>query len=753
MKDIKLTAAEEKNQINQNLNQNSQPRLIEVNFKEQINLLAGKYSHQSPNRPRTESSAKGTSTQSRASHNYIDLELQSAKCVLDLSMTSTISTDDSSDNDEKAKELLAKWGDKKYQANLRNYSDLSNSKLKLSLSLDSSEQSSTESEPENNSTSKPSTVRPNRVVMQSVKEPLAIAENSKLNAPNASRKNLIIPSPDKSLLSSECIREIIQQDIIEKEKTKKARTDKSKSGEAYEQKGTCASHALYGKHASSTIKGGENVNSSSMQSTYSKPDYGGMENTEQKTKLELGVKEGSKSFSKVSSRVEFVVPLENKDRKVKGTQSKQHIAGESELLKKIRGLGASIREAKKERFTEGDARLASEKGSATSTDKQQVESSTSKSATSVLLDTEQSADANEKIKSYGKEGHGNEKDTMRRNGKAEAEKQMSPQGKSQHSTASEVKAAHPGKEVPPQEKRKTVIDKSNLVRLKGIIKGAMKAKGSEHGNDGRDVVEVEPNELETTDVAGERESTDKVISSNRDFHSGENFCENQKKTEVTPKEDFNTEGMRKDDDMQKKTAGVSSRVEGGKPQDYLAVGAGSNQSGEQSIGSEGNDDCSTQTGTQDSKPSASEVQQMEAKETGLESKSTGELGCEDVLLRTTTLQRRTKKALKGERRADSEERAGNERDMRVKDASEVDKSLEAKRSTLMKRGSTGIAETIEAKVLETKKKAKMQRNENERQQNNETSSPAKGDIIGGILRRSSMTKSIDERVSIGNENR
>ena len=661
---------------------------MEVNFEEQINLLAEKYV--SPNRSKMESLAKGSSSQSKASYIDVDLELQSANCALDLSMASTIS-DDSSDNDERTKELLAKWGDKKYQANLKNYSDSSNTKLKLSLSLDSSEQSSSESEPENNSSSKPSIVRPSGVVMQSAKEPMPVAENSKFNAPNVSRKN-----PDKSLLSSESIREIIQQDIIEKERTRNASTDKSKSGEAYGQKGIGVSHAAYEKQASSTGKGGENVNSSSMQSTYPKPDYAGKINAGQKTKLQLGVKEESKAFSKVSSRVEFVIASENEDAEVKEIQSKQHIAGESELLKKIRGLGASIREVKREKLTEGSTRLASEKGSTTSTDKQQVESNTSKSATSVLLDTEQSTYINENSKSYEKEGHGNEEETLQRSGKPEAEKQLLPQGKSQHPTPSEFKAVHPRKDVLQQEKRKTVIDKSNLNRLKGIIKGVMKEKGKEgeHGNVGRDVVGVEPNELGTIDVTKGRESAGKGIGINQDSHSVDNFDVNEKKIEVTPKEGFGTEGMQKDS-LQKKSVGNSSRVEGGLPQE-----------------------------------------------------SRREFDCEERLVRTTTLQKKTRKSLKRGSSADNENRA--EGITRVEDPSE-NQSLEA--SALKQRTSVGIADTTETKAVETRKKAKMQRNENEKRQNNETSSSAKGDVIGGILRRSSMTKSIDERVSIGNENR
>ena len=683
--------------------------------------------------------------------------------------------DDNSDTDNRTKELLAKWGDKRYQKKLKDNPSPKKRELKSKLL-----------------STKPSTETDfvdNYVVIDSCEDSVSQTDESDPEITYASTPQSIIRNPDKTLLSSESIRQIIQQDIIEREKAKKVLSENFKKHEVELGQSTAHTYdASKEKKESPSGKSNQMANSLSHVSIYAKTNDAEKNNTDWKIKMEVKLEQDEEYFSKEPINVTIDLPL--------GTEKQQEAYSvaqnplESQLLRKIRNLESNIREMRNEKQMGILAKLGNEKGGIGFNNEKATESHFSKSTPLVPVSVEQAA--------------------------------MTSQGSSKCHVSTNDGPLNTRKELIPSEKKRTIIDKSNLDRLKGIIKVAMKEQCKEYGlvRAEKNVVEDKSSKLEDNILSRDKESPESKVK----IDSVEKIdCQKTNEATCVEKRNLNLEGVTNEEASVKKAVGAdielnirnegrlhatqvemeNKKVAGDKKtKDDLegiltdpaeAQGIDPIDSIVQSKNKVSEDDCTAGTTIQNPGLDTHKIEQLDARQTepNLSISNTG-FGNEKLITEDEkclddgkqkivdcdlekgrselTIGHESNKQDKGLGIKEREKSSRNENKTEDKGAVEVQDqaivSLASRVSldstkvktvipdvSLSKKEFDEVMDSKGKKLIDARKKGKTQRFAFQRNPSKETFSPGKDDVIGGILGKSAILVSIDERGSKTDENR
>ena len=611
------------------------------------------------------------------------------------SLTSNISNpkdDDDSDTDERIKDLLAKWGDKRYKKKQKDDPSPKKPELRSKLSAKSSNLSNMERKPETDFIG-------DFAFIGSSKDSAPQTEESELETGYVSTPQSVILNPDKTLLSSESIRQIIQQDIIEKEKTKKV---------------------LSGNFRKSEVQLGQ-----STVDTYD------------------------------ASNEKKESPLGKRNKMANSLSQDQHLE--------------KIREMRSEKQIGILAKLENERGSVVFNNEKGTESHFSKSTPLVPFSVDQLA--------------------------------MTSQENSKCQVPIEGGPLSARKELIPSEKKRAVIDKSNLDRLKGIIKVVMKEQSKEHelASVEKSVIEDKSNKLDDNILSRDKESVDNGSDNRKSVDSVEKIdCQK------TSKRNLKVEGMAKEETSVKKTDGAAmelnvrcesrphvtqveietKKVAGDKAtKDDLeriltspaeTRGVDSVDSIVQSKNKANEDGFTTGTTIQNPGRNTRKIEQLDARHTkrdlnisnkgfGSEQLITDDEKCLDAG-KQKTVDCELEKGRGGltvghESNKQEKAVATKEREKSLRDESKVENNgtVEMQRRPKGSLASRAfIDSTIDSKgkkPIDPRKKGKTQRYGLRRSTRKETFSSGKDDVIGGILGNSAILVSIDERGSKKDEYR
>ena len=452
------------------------------------------------NRPYKEALPIGSLSQLNASSNQKKPHLQDFKHDGLSSISYTNSDDDISDTDTRTKELLAKWGDRRYQPKpANNQSSLTTQKSRSRLSLKSSKYSYEEKIAENDAldgnAAKNSAIQAER-------------DKSDDDVTYIPKRNTFMPSPDKTLLSSESIRNIIQQDLMERENKKRTAPVKSVEYDWLPgQTGADYSHASNLKPVPPTNDGNEVVKSHSRPSFSARNYDAEIMRTELKTNIELEARKALKSVSKESIEVQGRSQVESPLAVEKGseTQAKFPISVGSEIRKKLRDLGSNIRDLKKEQLSDKSTRSANEHGGILSNNEQKTESVSSKlTRLSPFSVIQPSNFRKEDLYLFPKKKDNvvNEEENILRQESAQARVERRDAVPHHSESKQQVESANEhvyvGEDPAHPQKKVTVTNKLNFDRIKGMMKGTLKEKGKEldQGNNEKCVINNETNTLD-----------------------------------------------------------------------------------------------------------------------------------------------------------------------------------------------------------------------------------------------------------------
>ena len=443
--------------------------------------------------PKTPQSAPiGFSSQLKKTLDDKKAELRGSKTGLFSDTSSTSSENDDSD-DQRAKELLAKWGDKRYQSKVKNIQGLKKSKDKSKLSLKSKKYSCVEKNTEK--LAKNSTVQDEIVISESDNGGKSVVDDSGPEKEAMSQGKSLPLSPDKSLLSSESITKIIQDDIKERETKKKNTPERLKKDEISPRpRGNEEIHKSNEKQEHFSSKTNDVVNPFARVKLLPKYNDESKKVAEKKNSL-ITEKESLKEdeiddviirSSELGPNVSEVIDKEQ----INDVKNQNH--SNSALLMRIKSLGSNIRSLKSGMQTGKAFVLPIEKEGNSSMQKQVTEDTISKSELTVPLDIEHSNqfDENETPMRIEKNIEKGTEDTTAEENAGEKDEE---QGKVLYEGVKQQSGNVDGssesrKDIISNEKKGSLFGKLNLNfnRLKGLIKDAFKEQNKEEGgrNDG-----------------------------------------------------------------------------------------------------------------------------------------------------------------------------------------------------------------------------------------------------------------------------